>query len=149
MDEKYMREALALAIKAKNKDEVPVGAVIVKNDKIIAKGYNTRESDRDASAHAEINAIKKACKKVKDFRLIGCDIYVTLEPCMMCLGAIMNARIDNLYFGAFNNKEEVLSSAELAKHAGLNHNINIVGGVLEKECGHLVTTYFKDKRNKL
>ena len=149
MDEKYMKEAICLAKKAKSKDEVPVGCVIVKNNKIIAKTYNKRENGRDATAHAEILAIKKACKKLKDFRLVGCDIYVTLEPCMMCMGAILNARLDNVYFGAYNNKENVFTCEELSKHAGLNHNINIVGGIFEKECAELVSAYFKEKRNKL
>lgn len=149
MDEKFMIEAITLAKKAKSKDEVPVGAVIVKDGKIIAKAFNKREHSKDATAHAEILAIKKACKKMKDFRLIGCDIYVTLEPCMMCLGAILNARIDNLFFGAYNNKPEVIDSNKLAAHAGLNHNLTIVGGVLENECSNIVSSYFKDKRNKL
>ena len=149
MNEKFMKIALEEAYKAKRKDEVPVGAVIVKDGKVIAQAHNKREHMKDASAHAEILAIKKACKKVKDFRLTGCDIYVTLEPCMMCLGAILNARLDSLYFGAYNNKSEVLSSEKLASSAGLNHNIKILGGILEKDCSNLVTSYFKDKRNKL
>ncbi len=149
MNQDFMKIALDLAKKARQKDEVPVGAVIVKNGKVIAKAYNKREQSKDATNHAEIIAIKKACRKLKDFRLIGCDIYVTLEPCIMCLGAILNARLDNLYFGAYNNKQEVLSSSELASRAGLNHNIEITGGIMEKECSALVTSYFKDKRNKL
>lgn len=149
MDKQFMEKAIVLAKKAQKRDEVPVGAVIVKDGKVVAKAYNKREHLHDATAHAEILAIKKACKKLKDFRLLDCDMYVTLEPCMMCLGAIINARISNLYFGAFNNKSEVLPSVKLAEHAGLNHNINIVGGVLMDECSNLVSSYFKAKRNKL
>ena len=118
-------------------------------DKIIAKAYNKREKKRDATAHAEVLAIRKACKKLHDFRLVGCDIYVTLEPCVMCMGAILNARLDNLYFGAKVNKQDVLPCETLASKAGLNHNINITGGIMADECGELVSSYFASKRNKI
>lgn len=149
MNQKYMIEALDLAKKAEKHDEVPVGAVIVMGDKIIAKAYNKREKKRDATAHAEVLAIRKACKKLHDFRLVGCDIYVTLEPCVMCMGAILNARLDNLYFGAKVNKQDVLPCETLASKAGLNHNINITGGIMADECGELVSSYFASKRNKI
>jgi tRNA(adenine34) deaminase len=142
----FMEEALRLATKAGKRDEVPIGAVIEKDGKIIAKAYNTREKSHDATAHAEILAIKKACKKVKDFRLVGCSIYVTLEPCIMCMGAILNARIDNLYFGAYASKEGALSSEEINQRAKVNHQTNIVGGIMKAECKKLITDYFRSKR---
>ena len=144
----FMEQALCQAQKAYKKDEVPIGAVVVKDGKIIAKAYNKREKSGDATAHAEILAIKKACKKVHDFRLNGCDIYVTLEPCTMCMGAILNARIDNLFFGAYANKENTLSCEEINNRAGLNHKTKIVGGVMLKECETLIKTYFKNKRKQ-
>lgn len=143
-----MREAILLAQKARKKDEVPVGAVIVKDGKIISRAYNKREKSKDATSHAEILAIRKACRKLKDFRLIDCDIYVTLEPCLMCLGAIENARLNNLYFGAYNNKNDAIKTEELVKVAGLNHNLKVQGGILQEECSNLVSSYFKEKRNK-
>ena len=145
-NEEYMQEALLLAKKALSKDEVPVGAVLVRKGKIIAKAYNKREKSRDATAHAEILCIRKACKKLKDFRLNDCEIFVTLEPCAMCMGAILNARVGKLIYGASINKEEVLSAKEIAERANLNHNCIIEGGVLAEECGALVSGYFKSKR---
>ena len=145
MEEKFMTEALCLAKIAYKKDEVPIGAVVVKDGKIIAKAYNQREHG-DATKHAEIIAISKACKKLKDFRLVDCDIYVTLEPCTMCMGAILNARIKNLYFGAYANKQNVLSSEEINERSGLNHKTNITGGVLKQDCENLVKQYFAEKR---
>lgn len=141
--------ALEMAKKAYKKDEVPIGAVIVKDGKILAKEYNKRLKNKDATAHAEVLAIKKACKRVKDFRLVGCDMYVTLEPCLMCMGAILNARIDNLYFGAYANSEgtkNLITTPEINERAGLNHKTNIVGGVLEAQCSKLIKDYFKQKR---
>lgn len=146
-NEKFMKKALLLAKRAYSLDEVPVGAVIVKNGEIIASAYNKREKTNDATAHAEILAIKKACKKLNDFRLLGCDIYVTLEPCVMCMGAILNARIENLYFGAFISNGSI-SAKEITDKSVLNHKTNIFGGNLEKECSALVSDYFKSKRKK-
>ena len=100
-EEKFMKLAMRLAKKAEKFDEVPVGAIVVKDGKVIARAYNKREHGRDATAHAEILAIRKACKKFDNFRLLGCDLYVSLEPCVMCMGAILNSRIENLFFGAF------------------------------------------------
>lgn len=142
----FMEEAITLAKKAYKKDEVPIGAVIVKDNKIIAKAYNKREHGKDATKHAELMAISAACKKVRDFRLVGCDIYVTLEPCTMCMGAILNSRIENLYFGAYANKENVLSSVEINERSGLNHKTHIVGGVNKEECEQLIKQYFSNKR---
>ena len=142
----YMQEALKLAEKAYKKDEVPVGAIIVSNGKIIAKAFNTREKSKDATNHDEIVAIKRACKKLRDFRLLDAEMYVTLEPCMMCLGAILNARLKKVYFGASSNKENVHSIHDLVEHAELNHKTEIEGGILAEECSKLVSSYFKNKR---
>ena len=146
MKELFMKEALKEAHKALKKDEVPVGAVIVYNNKIIAKAHNTREKSKDATNHAEIIAIKKACKKLKDFRLVDAEIYVTMEPCLMCLGAILNARLKKIYFGASINKEGALTTQEIIKRAELNHVPEIEFGILKEECSNLVSGYFKDKR---
>ena len=142
-----MKEALKEAQKAYKKDEVPVGAIIVLNNKIIARAYNTREKSNDATNHAEIIAIKKACKKVKDFRLINAELYVTLEPCLMCLGAILNARIKKVYFGASIDKENALTTKEIIDRAELNHRTEIEGGILKEDCSVLVSSYFREKRN--
>ena len=142
----FMKIALKEAKKAKQQDEVPVGAVIVYDGKIIAKAYNKREKSKDATNHAEILCIKKACKKMKDFRLLDADIYVTLEPCLMCLGAILNARIKNVYFGASINKEGALTSKDIIERVELNHKCEIEGGILAEECSSLVSDYFKTKR---
>ena len=144
-NEKFMIKAMELAKKAFSLDEVPVGAVIVKDGKVISKAFNTRESTNDATAHAEILAIKKACKKLNDFRLLGCEMYVTLEPCVMCTGAILNSRIENVYFGAYISNGSI-SAEELSKKAELNHRTNFYGGFLEKENSELVSRYFKEKR---
>lgn len=146
-DEKFMKMAIELAKKARDKDEVPVGAVIEKDGKVIAKAYNKREKSKDATAHAEILAISKACKKLDDFRLIGANLYVTLEPCVMCTGAVINARIENVYFGAFISNGSI-SSSELSSRAELNHKTNFEGGYFEEICSSLVSDYFKEKRKK-
>ncbi len=124
---------------------MPVGAVIVKDGKVIASAFNKRETSKDATAHAEILAIKKACKKLDDFRLIGCDMYVSLEPCVMCTGAILNARIENVYFGAHITNGSI-SAKEITQKAELNHKTNFEGGFFEEECSSLVSGYFKQKR---
>ena len=144
-NEKFMKKAMNLAKKAYELDEVPVGAVIVCDGKVIASAYNKRESSFDATAHAEILAIQKACKKVKDFRLIGAEMYVTLEPCVMCAGAILNSRIENVYFGAYISNGSI-SVEEIAKRAKLNHKTNFYGGFLENENSELISNYFKEKR---
>ena len=148
-DERFMLKAMNLAKKAYEADEVPVGAVIVKDGKILASAYNKRESGFDATAHAEILAIRKACKKISDFRLIGAEMYVTLEPCVMCTGAILNSRIEKVYFGAYISNGSI-SATELADRAELNHKTEFLGGYLEKENSEIVTSYFKEKRkNKI
>lgn len=140
--------AIKQAKKGQTLDEVPVGAVLVLNDKVIAKAYNKREKDRDATAHAEILCIKKACKKLGDFRLLDAELYVTLEPCLMCFGAILNARIKKVYFGASMNKEGALSCEEIVQRAELNHKCEIEKGVFAEECSNMVSEYFRSKRVK-
>ena len=146
-DEKFMKKALKLAQKARDIDEVPVGAVVVKDGKIIASAYNQKEHKNLATAHAEILAINKACKKLEDFRLIGCDLYVSLEPCVMCTGAILSSRIENVYFGAYITNGSI-SAEEISKRAELNHKTNFEGGFLKEECSALVSGYFQNKRKK-
>lgn len=141
-----MAEAIELAKKAFKKDEVPVGAIIVKGGKVIAKAFNLRQTKRQATFHAEILAIQKACNKLKDFRLNGCEMFVTLEPCVMCVGAILNARLDRVVFGASINKEGAIKSGDLAKVAMLNSNTVFVGGIKQDECSKLVKQYFAEKR---
>lgn len=144
-DEKFMRKAMVLSKKAYEKDEVPVGAVIVKDGKILASAFNTRETSFDATNHAEILAIRKACKKLKDFRLLGAEMYVTLEPCVMCTGAILNARIDTVYFGAYISNGSI-SAEEITNRSELNHKTKFVGGFLEDENSEILSNYFKEKR---
>ena len=147
--EKYILRALENAKKAFKKDEVPVGAVIVKDDKIISEAYNMRNRKKNVLYHAEIIAINKACKKLKDFRLNGCTMYVNLEPCAMCAGAILNARIDKVVFGAYEKRSGCCGSklnilqdgSEIAK-------VEVVGGVLENECAEIMKEFFKNKRKK-
>ena len=146
-DEKYMRIALLEAKKAYEKDEVPVGAVIVKNDKIIAKGHNLRESKNDPTMHAEIVAIRKACKKAESWRLEDATIYVTVEPCSMCAGTILWARIKRVVYGASDPKGGSLGgSFNLYEMPNLNHHPEVTGGVLKEECGELMSQFFKGKR---
>lgn len=148
-EEKFMRAALKEALKAQNKDEVPIGAVIVLNDKIVARGHNGTENSQIATKHAEIVAIEKACKKLKSWRLDGAEIFVTLEPCAMCAGAIANARIKTVYFGAFEPKSGcAISKFPVLTDNGLNHSVAFYGGVNEKECRELLVNYFRRKRRK-
>lgn len=135
------------AEKAKEKDEVPIGAVIVKDGKVISKGYNLVENTNKATAHAEIIAIEKACKKLKSWRLDGAEIYVTLEPCAMCAGAIANARIKKVYFGAYERKSGCAESKyPVLSDNGLNHSVEYEGGIMEEECASLIKKYFSEKR---
>ena len=143
-----MKAALAEAKKAYLIDEVPVGAVIVYNDKIIARGHNTREVKQSVLGHAEINAIKKASKKIGSWRLEDCDIYVTLEPCSMCSGAIIQSRIRNLYFGAFDPKTGACGSVLNLFEHNFNHKVNVVGGIMENKCSTIIKEFFKELRQK-
>ncbi len=146
MNIKYMNEAYKQALKAKDNNEVPIGAVIVCGDKIISRAYNTRNKTQNAVNHAETIAIIKACKKLKSWRLDDCDIYVTLEPCPMCAGAILNARIKNLYFGAYDKTSNTDLLNIILKDDRLNHKISATGGIMEQECSNLLTDFFKKKR---
>ena len=145
--EKYMKEAIKEAKKAELKEEVPIGCVIVKDDKIIARAYNLRESKQQSIAHAEILAIEKACKKIGSWRLENCDLYVTLEPCPMCSGAILQSRISNVIYGAKDFKGGCIESCmKMYEVAGFNHYPKTISGILEDECAELLTSFFKKKR---
>ncbi len=142
-----MSLALKEALKAEAMDEVPVGAIIVKDGKIISKGFNVRESKEDALGHAEIIAIRKANKKLKSWRLDTCTIYITIEPCVMCGGAIIQSRIQKVVYGAKDFKGGCFgSSIDILKADNINHHPEVIGGVLEEECSKLIKDYFKKKR---
>ena len=142
-----MKEALKEAKKAELIDEVPIGCVIVKDDKIIARGHNQRETNQSPIGHAEIIAINKASKKLKSWRLEGCDMYVTLEPCIMCSGAIIQSRISKVYYGAFDPKGGALgSSINVLEAKNINHHPEVISGVMQEECSKIITNYFKAKR---
>ena len=143
-----MREALKEAKKAKKLNEVPIGCVIVKDNKIIGRGYNRRMKDKNTLSHAELNAIKKASKKLKDWRLDDCEVYVTTEPCQMCSGAIVQARIKKVYIGCMNPKAGCAGSImNLLQVDKFNHQVEIESGVLEEECSGILKDYFKELRN--
>lgn len=147
MELKFMRAAINQAKLAAKKDEVPVGAVIAIDGRIVARAHNLMEKTQLATAHAEVLAINKACKKLKSWRLIGAEIYVTVEPCAMCAGAIANARIDKVFFGAYEPKSGCAASKyPVLTDSGLNHKAEVVGGVLGEECAALIKNYFKKKR---
>ena len=142
-----MKMAIKEAIKAFNKNEIPVGGVIVKDDVIVAKAHNLREINNLVTSHAEILAITKANKKLNSWRLDDCDIYVTLEPCSMCSGAIIQSRIKNLYFGAYDKKAGACGSVLDLFSYPFNHKVNVVGGILEDECKKLLQDFFKTLRS--
>lgn len=144
-----MRAAIGQARKAGAIGEVPIGCVIVYEDKIIARGYNRRTIDKNVLSHAEIIAIKKACKKMGDWRLEGCTMYVTLEPCPMCAGAIVQARIPKVVIGCMNPKAGCAGSVlDLLHEDGFNHQVEMESGVLEEECSRLMKDFFKALREK-
>ena len=145
--EKYMRAAIREAKKAYALEEVPIGCVIVYQDKIIARGYNRRNTDKNTVAHAEMSAIKKASKKLGDWRLEGCTMYVTLEPCQMCAGAIVQARIDEVVIGSMNPKAGCTGSIlNLLDIQAFNHQADLTTGVLEEECSQLMKQFFRELR---
>ena len=149
MVEKFMKEAIKEAHKALKKDEVPIGAVIVLDGKIIARAHNLMEKTQLATAHAEVLAINKACKKLKSWRLDNAEIYITMEPCAMCAGAIVNARIKTVYFGAYESKSGCAQSKfPVLKESGLNHSTEFFGGINEEICANMIKNYFKAKRNR-
>ncbi len=144
-----MEEAIRLAKKANSKKEVPIGAVIVRNDKIISRGFNKREKSKNALNHAEIIAINKACKKLKEWRLENCTLYVTLEPCPMCAGAIANARIKKVFYGAKEKTSNDNLFEQILTSNRLNHKCEIEQLTeYEEECSRLLTEFFKNKRKQ-
>ncbi|MFI3238561.1 MAG: tRNA adenosine(34) deaminase TadA [Lachnospiraceae bacterium] len=145
----YMKKALLQARKAYTLEEVPIGCVIVYQDKIIGRGYNRRNTDKSTLAHAEIQAIKKASKVIGDWRLEDCTLYVTLEPCQMCAGAIVQARIPNVVIGSMNSKAGCAGSVyNILQEPRFNHQANVTYNILQEECTQLVTTFFKELRLK-
>ena len=146
-EEKFMKEAIRQAKLAYALREVPIGCVIVYEGKIIARGYNRRNTDKNTTSHAEINAIRKASKKLGDWRLEGCTLYVTLEPCQMCAGAIVQARIDKVVIGSMNPKAGCAGSVlNLLEMDGFNHKVEVERGVLEEECSTMLSGFFKELR---
>ncbi|SEQ38749.1 tRNA(adenine34) deaminase [Lachnospiraceae bacterium RM5] len=147
MENYFMKEALKQAKKAYNIKEVPIGCVIVYGGKIIARGYNRRNTDKNTLSHAELNAIRKASKKLGDWRLDDCEMYVTLEPCQMCAGAIVQSRIKKIYIGAMNPKAgcagSILNLLDVEK---FNHKVEINKGIMEKECSDMLKLFFKELR---
>ena len=149
INEKYMREALKEAQKAYDKLEVTVGAVIVKDGKIIARAYNQKETKFDTTKHAEILAIQKASKKLKSWRLIDCEMYVTLEPCPMCAGAIIQSRIKKVYYGVSDEKTGAVGSKlNLFKDYKFNHNVEVENGILTDKCKELLQNFFIELRKE-
>jgi tRNA(adenine34) deaminase len=147
VDERWMRRALLLAENAAEADEAPIGCVIVQGDRLIGEGYNLRESLKDPTAHAEMIAITQAAQSLEDWRLERCTLYVTLEPCPMCAGAILQARVPRIVFGAVDPKAGAVESVfRLLSDARLNHRCRIVGGVLAEPCGAILTEFFAAKR---
>ena len=149
MPELFMEEALELARRAAEAGEVPVGAVIVKDGEIIGRGFNSTETDKDPTCHAEIKAIRQAAEKLGGWRLSGCSMYVTLEPCSMCAGAIVLARLDALYIGTPDPKSGAcVSLSQITTDSRLNHQVELHTGVLQEECSALIKDFFKRLRSK-
>ena len=148
-DEAYMKEAMKQAMKAYKLGEVPIGCVIVREGKIIARGYNRRNTDKNTLAHAEITAIRRASKLAGDWRLEDCTLYVTLEPCQMCAGAIVQARMGRVVIGAMNPKAGCAGSIlNLLEMSEFNHQVNVERGVLEEECSTMLSEFFKKLRKQ-
>ena len=147
MDERFMREAIRQARKAGALMEVPIGCVIVYEGKIIARGYNRRNTDKNTISHAEMNAIRKASKKLGDWRLEGCTMYITLEPCQMCAGAIVQARVSRVVIGSMNPKAGCAGSIlNLLEMKQFNHQVEVTRGVLQEECSQMLSGFFKELR---
>lgn len=146
MEERFMESALKEAEKCIPSKDVPVGCVIVKDCKIIGRGHNTRERDNSALGHAEISAIKDACGFLKSWRLKGCSLYVTLEPCPMCAGAVINAKIDAVYFGAYDKSGGAVGGVINIFEENFNHKPKVIGGIMKEECTKLLQNFFKDLR---
>lgn len=149
-DEKFMKEAIKEAKKAYKLGEVPIGCVIVYNGKIIGRGYNRRKTDKNTLCHAEIAAIKKASKFMGDWRLEGCTLYVTLEPCQMCAGACVQARMDRVVIGCMSPKSGCAGSIiNLLQMEAFNHQVEITKDILQEECSSMLTTFFEELRDRL
>lgn len=147
--EKFMKEAIRQAKKARALEEVPIGCVIVSEGKIIARGYNRRNTDKNTLSHAELNAIRKASRKLGDWRLEGCTMYVTLEPCPMCAGAIVQARIPKVVIGCMNPKAGCAGSVvDLLHQDGFNHQVETEVGVMGEECSRMLKEFFRELRRK-
>ena len=147
MEEKFMREALRQAKRASALGEMPVGAVIVRDGEIISRAYNRRETKKNALYHAEITAIERACKKLGGWRLPRCEMYVTLEPCPMCAGAILNSRIEHVYYGASDEKSGCCGSKINLLDMNLcNYTVTVTGGILENECRDIIKKFFRNLR---
>lgn len=149
-DEKYMKQAIRLAEKAMDLGEVPIGCIIVYDGKVIGRGYNRRNTDKNTLAHAEITAINKASKKIGDWRLEDCTLYVTLEPCQMCAGAIVQSRIPKVVYGCDNPKAGCAGSIlNILNHPAFNHQVDTTKGVLEEECSLILKEFFASLRKRL
>jgi len=149
-DEKYMKKALMQARKAYSLGEVPIGCIIVYEGKIIGRGYNRRKTDKNTLSHAELTAIRKASKVIGDWRLEGCTMYVTLEPCQMCAGACVQARIDRVVIGCMSPKSGCAGSIlNILQREEFNHQVEITNGILEEECSGLLTKFFSELRLRL
>jgi tRNA(adenine34) deaminase len=148
-DVKWMREAIRRANRAEAAGDVPIGAVVVRGGRVIGSGFNTRQAKGDPTGHAEIAAIRRAAKRMGDWRLVDCTLYVTLEPCPMCAGAIVNARVTRLVYGADDPKMGAVRTLyELCNDRRLNHRVDVRAGVLGEECGELLKTFFQDQRKR-
>lgn len=148
LDQKFMKLAIRQAQKAKEMDEVPIGAIAVLDGKVIARAHNTREKTGNALNHAEVLAIQKACKKVGNWRLDEVTLYVTIEPCPMCMGAMLNARLKRLVYGADDKKGGACGTLYDLNDGRYNHTISVTKGVLKEDCANIIRTYFEDKRRK-
>lgn len=144
----YMKKAISLAEESADEGEVPVGAIVVCDGKIVGKGRNRRETVKNALHHAEIEAINDACKNLGGWRLWNCDMYVTLEPCPMCAGAIINSRIRNVYFGAYDEKNGAVCCVTQLFEMDFTHKPQYEGGILEEECANMLSSFFKKLREK-
>ncbi|CDL81193.1 tRNA adenosine(34) deaminase TadA [Xenorhabdus szentirmaii] len=148
-DEYWMRRAMELAMQAQAKGEIPVGAVLVANNKIIAEGFNCPITDHDPTAHAEIIALRRGGRQLQNYRLLNTTLYVTLEPCVMCAGAMIHSRIQRLVYGASDMKTGAAGSLiDILRHPGMNHQMEIIGGVLAEECSTMLSSFFRQRREQ-
>ncbi|CDG20712.1 TadA, tRNA-specific adenosine deaminase [Xenorhabdus poinarii G6] len=148
-DEYWMRRAMDLAMQAQAKGEIPVGAVLVADNKVIAEGFNHPITDRDPTAHAEIMALRRGGMQMQNYRLLNTTLYVTLEPCVMCAGAMVHSRIQRLVYGASDMKTGAAGSLiDILRHPGMNHHIEITAGVLAEECSAMLSAFFKQRREQ-